>query len=594
MTGPGGPESIRWDGDRMRELAAHLEVKSERLEADRRRVHEALVTAGPPRLELRALVLAAAWCRFQAQQLQQRRALLIAAESRLLSDLDQELPTDQYAPQSGSRRPEAIIDELDTVLTTLRGGGDGPAALDGPNAANGAVELRIAELIYELAVARRSQLLLAATLPEPSTLVRMQYLLDVLAYEIVIRRPRGAPSWSRAAAALADIRRRLDESWFGDVGRGDLLGIHETLADLAPADLDFVIGGLSDAELYRWFRELDGLRGGNLAAPEQSELFADLARRANAAMLFRLATAERAAKFAAIATAVRTVAPDHTAMEFIEICAAHATGSDAALVAALAGLVELEARPRRVVLTKLVEADLIAALSDATSQLLQQMAAERDDPVVVEFFEGVAAAVTGAVTTVAELTVVGLVDGHRFREAWSDLAKMLGLAGAAPLHFLAVALDVGTLRRNPARWLGEVFADIAGAGVGRAARVGRLGRAARRVTRWIEQLDNRVVLRGGRWEVEAGQIVSVLDQLGASADGTAVAAAIARLEVVESYSDELSELTSQLAAPDPAPAITRLAAMAAAARGVIDGLHQSVAAVLATLGQSHPGAPIVP
>lgn len=539
--------AIRWDIDRMSELAAALDAKAGRI----RRLRDLALGAldrGNSLCDPRAMPIAALWADHGAVNLRERAKLLGAAERELLWSLDQ---VDVRASDR-RRMPAMQARSIDVVSVHLDVAHEAAAATVPGSIAAARAEARIATLTFELAVATRAASLMALTPPDPRNLATLDKLIDFLSYEIAKSAPHPPAEWARVAEATEAIRRHLDESWFGDVSRGELETISEILESLSGAELDLVIASLSDAELYRWFRELDGIRGGNLDLTEEMDMFAMVAGKAGAATLIRLAGAERGAKFAEIAAAVQRYSPREVAMEFVEIAAASAATSDDSLGAALAGLVALGEREREIVLASLHSNGLLVDLDVATKAFLSRHTRERDDPVVVEFFEGLLEALGGTVKTIVDLSIGGLVDSHRFRESWSQLAKVIVMIPTDPIQFAAVVVDLDTFAANPSRWLGGASADVLTLGVGRLARLGRLGTLAKSVADWIKKFGRGVVARRGNLELQRGHVIAAIERLHDAADAAAARRVINDALLVESYSDELGDLVSSLADLDSA------------------------------------------
>ncbi|MCP3973821.1 MAG: hypothetical protein GY720_04945 [bacterium] len=526
---------IRWDTSRMAELAVSLDNKSRALAAHRLDMHELCSRLGAA-VGLRHLAIASEWADRRSHDLMERRRMLSEAEETLLWHLDALPPVEPALPRLQSRSTEHIEADLDAAFERLARLSNGVATTAGNRA-----ELRCAELTYELGVAQRNEYLLAESLPHPDVVAAFTEVIDFLGYQIARARPRPTPDWQRVARMVDEIRRLLDESWFSDVGRGDLLAIQQILAGLAPVEIDAVLSRLNTDELYRWFHELDGVRGGNLSETEEAELFAVIARSAGAQALFRLANAEAGTRFGAIAAAVRNEAPLEVALEFIEICAAEAAQSDDALVATLAGLAGLEPRHRTVAATALAEAGLLAQLGAATDAFIRRQSIERNSPLIVEFFEGLLGAIGGAALTVADLSLVGIVDRHRFREAWSSMGGVVGLAFHDPIEFAEIVLDIETLRQNPARWAGAVSSEFVSAGIGRLARLGRLGRLARIASRWLKRVGKFVLLETERVSLRAQHVAATLQEIGGAASAAAVRDALDDLEELEDQVEDLEE-----------------------------------------------------
>ena len=575
---------IRWNATRMAELAAGLERKSGALAGYRLEILETMSRLEVPAIEVRHIAIASEWARLRALDVSTRRQRLIDAEVELLWHLEARPAPNSSRPELRSRPSEAIIADLDGALGTLAWIANG-----GLGRSTAQAEFEVAELTYELALAERNEYLLAESLPDPNVVALFSDLIDYLGYEIAKSNPISSPDWKAVAEATNTIRTLLDESWFRDVGRGDLLEIHHTLGALAAPQVDAVIGQLGDDELYRWFHELDGIRGGNLDEAEESSMFATLARAASAATLYRLAESEGGSRFHQIAAAVRASAPPAVAMEFIELCAADAAAGDDALVAALAGIGELSGRHSSVVATALQEQGLLDQLMESLERFAERHAVERHDPVLIEFLQGLVEATATAAITAADLTVAGLVDRHRFRQAWSDIGAAVNLAITDPAQFARVVIDLETLRHNPARWSGDVAATVASAGAGRLARVGRLGRLANSAATWLKRMSRTVLVNGNRIRVEIGHVTRVLDELRDAADTAAIEETLAALADVDRYAAELGELEAilpDMAVPD---AIEKSSAAAASGAVLVDRI---VATLRAALGHFAAGAPV--
>ena len=551
-------QAVRWDLAAMAELAAAVDAKADRLLSLR---NEALGAAESARLdlEMRHTVITADWSRQAATALRRRRVLLAAADNGLAADLAAIRPTEPpgWKPELRARPLADIEAELGSALAAGR-------------------EALAARLTLELATARRDHLLMAPT-PDFGTIGQLQRLIDYLAYEMAKEVPGPAPDWGEATRAASRIADLLDESWLRDVTRRDLLAINRIVAGLGTAELDAVIGQLEDAQLYRWLREMDGVAGGNLSVEEEAELFRSIAATAGAATLFRIATSERGGKFREIAAAVFQTASPVVAIEFIEVCAAHAMDSENALAAAIGGLAELSADSRIVAYTALQRRGLAADLVAATHSFLEAQIVERDDPVIVEFLEGVIAGLTGAANAMWDLTGSLLVDSHHFRESWAGLAGTFALAARDPLAFIAVVLDLDTLQHNPARWTGTTVADLTSLGVGKLARMGRLGSAAKAVADWLRRLGTKAVDLGSL-EVEAGHLVSTLERLQLAADALAIREAIEQVDEVSDLTARLELLPGEIPDLEITAALALLRQLAAAAESVVDDIAAALAA----------------
>ena len=362
-----------------------------------------------------------------------------------------------------------------------------------------------------------------------------------------------------------------------DVRRSELLAINQIIDELSGAELEAVILQLEDAHLYRWLREMDGIGGGNLAAEEEGTLFRTIVEAASAATIFRLAQSERGGKFAEIAQAVSEAAPPAVAIEFIEICAAHASHSDLALSAALGVLATLAPDARLVAYTALLRSGAAEQLAGAAKSTVDALLIERDDPLVLEFLEGVAAGLTGAGAAIWDLTGSLFVDSHSFREAWAGTGRTIALAWHDPIEFVAVMLDVDTLTRNPARWSGVVAIDLASFGVGRVARLGRLGLAAKSVADWIRRFGARKVGTGD-FEVRAGHLTTTLDRLDGAADVLAIRRLLDHQRQVDDLSGRLEELPGARPSIEIEGALRLIRSIGTAAESLVASIAGEVAA----------------
>jgi len=491
----------------------------------------------PP--QLRAIVIAAEWALHAADAVRHRRSALLAAERELIWQLSRPPTSSRFAPGLRSRPTEAIEGDLEAELRDL----DRP---DTPDRSDAAAGHRIDVLIHELAAAELDRLLMAPVPVAPELLAELIELINHLGYEVARGRPRGVTDWNVVTAALRGIRSALDESWLGDVGRRDLQRINTVLGALSGPELDATISLLTDDELYRWFHELDGVRGGNLAVDEEAELFRLIANRAAPATLLRLALAEGGSRFAEIVAAVSAVAPLETAMEFVELCAAGAATSERLLIGSLTGLAALDETPRRIVLTSLQTAGLLEPLAAATTSFIEANTLGRTEPLIVEFFGGLMAAVRDGAVAIADLSVAALVDRHRFREAWSSLSEVAGLAVDDPAAFVAVVLDIDMLRRNPARWLGATSADLASFGLGKLARLGRLGRTARAVADLFKRIGESQILRVGKARLRAGHLQNLIGRLNAAADALELRSLLVQVEAITAATTELQATVAEL------------------------------------------------
>lgn len=546
--------TIRWDLGRMAEMSTLLERRSTRLHSARIRcldVYEGRTEAPPP---LRTIVLAAEWAGWAAAALRRRRKALLAAETGLIWQLSEPTRTPRFQAKLQARSITEIVADLESACDPSRS-----PAVAGSASGSPPPHHRVLRLLHELAIATHHRLVMSPDPPSPELLAELAELVNYLGYQAVRSRPAGgAIGWHRVFAALDQIRASLDESWFEDVGRGDLQTITAELGALSGPELDAAIGLLTGDELYRWFHELDGVRGGNLDAAEEAELFGLIARRAAPATLLRLALTERGSRFGDIAAAIRDAAPLEVKIEFVELCAAGATDSEQLLVGAVAGLAALDGTSRRIALTSLQTAGLLEPLARATTAFIENSLAERSEPLIVEFFSGLLLAVRDGAAAVADLTVVGLIDRHRFRQAWSSLAGVASLAITDPAEFAAAVIDIEMMRRNPARWLGATTADLATAGLGKLARLGRLGRAARAIADLMTRLGEARLLRAGKVQLEAGHIHDVIGRLDAAADALELGALLEQVEAIEATTAELEAAVDELESLSLQPALDLL------------------------------------
>ena len=551
-------QEIRWDLALIAELANTADARSDKLLALRQEAIEAGGSGGRI-IDLRLAVIAAEWSGQAAAALRRRRVLLASAETRLAGALGAIGPVEPagWKPKLQSRSIDAVEQDLEAALQAGRA-------------------VAAAQLALELATANRNSLLMD---PEPDleAIGQLQRLIDYLAYELARDGASSAPDWSVVADSSQRISHLLDESWFRDVRRSDLLAVTEIIGGLDGAELDAVIVRLEDAHLYRWLREMDGIAGGNLSSGEQAELFRSIAQKAGAATIFRIASAERGGKFPEVSLAVSEWAPPAVAIEFIEICAAHAADSDLALTAALTGLAALRPAARIVAYTALVRTGSAETVSDATSAFLAAQIIERDDPVIVEFLEGVVAGLTGTAAALWNLSGAALVDSHQFREAWAGLGRTIALAAHDPIAFVAVVLDIDTLTKNPARWVGTTVTDLAAVGVSKVARLGRLGTAAQTIADWMRRFRGRS-FDVGRLELEAGHLVTTLDRLHRATDTLAIREALGRLSHVEELTESLRRLPGEIPDLEITAALQLVRTLWETADSVVDEIAEALAA----------------
>jgi hypothetical protein len=516
------------------------------------------------------MVIAALWAEHAAEAIRQRVGALREAEAELIWHLAGQARPDRFRADLRARSREAIVADLELAMHAIEPTvGPKPGSKDPPE------NHRVLRLIYELAVGEHRRLLLAPEAPPPQPMGELVALINYLGYQVARSRPTPAIEWSRVFTALDAIRSYLDESWFADVGRTDLELIRMELESLSAPEFDAAVSLLSDAELYRWFHELDGVRGGNLDPAEEATLFEMIAGRASPATLLRIALAEGGSRFVEITAAVRAAAPLETAMEFIELCAAGAVQSDQLLVASLAGLAALSEGSRRIVLTSLRGDGILDSLAAAATSFIEANSTNRTDPLIVEFFKGLLTAVGDGASAMADLTIVGLVDRHQFREAWSSLGRVVGLAVTNPAEFLAVVIDIDTMRRNPARWLGATTADVATIGIGKLARLGRLGRAARALADLLQRLGDAPILRAGRLQLEAGHLSDVIGHLNGAAAALDLRVLMAQLATVQATTAQLEAAVVELPSLPVARALELLDGAIAAVSAQISRLTGS-------------------
>ena len=375
-----------------------------------------------------------------------------------------------------------------------------------------ALERRLAELAIEELRIQRSLIVLAGAAAAEDAAAEFDSMIAYLSYELAATAPRAHFDLGRVIATTDEIRSLLNESFFGDVSRLELLEIEFLLGSLEPPEFNAVIGRLNDDELYRWFHELDGVRGGNLDLGEEERLFQTIARLGDGDTLWRLANAEFGERFVEIADAVTRLASPETAIPFIARCAEVATESDAAAAAALAGLNRLAPADQQVALVVLADADLLGPLLDTVDKLTRRIAGERDDPIPIEMFEGLVHAVWAPIKSLGGLTIQGLWDHHAFRRSWSQLGRAWQFLFEDPVDFLRAVIDLDGLLHNPAFWIGgiipSVVLSLVGAGAaGRLAVAGRLGRRAQYMITHIDEFVARIRRAAGvRWADEVGAI----------------------------------------------------------------------------------------
>ncbi len=449
--------AYRFDKGLLETEATGLRTAADELSWTGTRVLSVLATAGRHSSSSAALSGVVESMSDRAADLATRVRLLRLAEERILLETD--LATLTCLPDQGStdraaeaerRLLEVTLAEVEVQLESAHGlpGGD-PAALE----LVGALEALAAAISWNL---HRSP---HQPVPDSAVVDR----------------------------SVAAIRADLNESWFGDVSREELLSIGETLADLDQPEFDAVIATLSDDELYRWFHELDGIRGGNLSEAEEAELFTMLTTRGAAATSWRLAQAERGTRFHHLAAAMATHPDPATRLDFLLLAAADADHA----IAALSVLDSLDPAWQTVTAAQLGPKTL-DVLSGTLVTYLDEIDPSHDDAIPIEFLEGIWDGTWEIGSAVAGLTIQGLWDRHAFRENWAGLGGGIALLFRDPKAFVSALIDLEGLKANPTHWAGSLVPDIAAValsgGAAAAARTGKLGATLTRLTTKLDDL----------------------------------------------------------------------------------------------------------
>ncbi len=342
-------------------------------------------------------------------------------------------------------------------------------------------------VVAELEAVRRVTLLDGG---DAAALAELDPLIAILEHELFVGAPKPEVDGTIVTEATDAIRDALNESWFGDVGRGDLLTIQRALADLPATEFDAVIANLSDDELYRWFSDLDGIRGGNLNTEEEAALFGMLAAKGSAETLWRLTLAERGEKLAEMADAVLLHAPTPVRMQYLETAATEYS-NDNELFVAMSVLTSLTDDQTLAVSIALHEAGALDRFGEDAQRLYDAMERGngRDDAIPVEFVEGLFGGVVGAVKGLTALTIQGLWDRHTFKKAWGGVGNLGVMLFTDPGEFLSTVLDLETFGDNPSYWAGQLIPSLIGAkGLTKLARTGRLGTALKSLTAKLDQV----------------------------------------------------------------------------------------------------------
>ena len=393
-----------------------------------------------------------------------------------------------------------------------------------------ALERRLAELAIDELRIERGLIALAGAPGADEAAAEFDSMIAYLTYELAATAPSAHFDLAVVMRATDEIRLLLDESFFGDVSRLELFEIGRILGSLDPPEFNAVIERLNDDELYRWFHELDGVRGGNLDLAEERQLFETIARLGDGDTLWRLANAEFGERFVEIADAVTRLAPPHAAIPFITRCAEMATESDEAAAAALVGLERLAAPDQQVALVVLADAGLLGRLLGVVDGLARRIVGERDDPIPIEMFEGLVDGLWAPIKALGGLTIQGLWDHHAFRRSWSQLGQAWQFLFNDPTRFIKAVVDLDGLIHNPAFWIGGiipavVLSLVGGGAAGRLAVAGRLGRRAQYIITHIDEFVARIrQVVGLRLADEVGAIsdprlARIAREMGVKIDG---------------------------------------------------------------------------
>ncbi|NNJ48505.1 MAG: hypothetical protein HKP18_11830 [Acidimicrobiia bacterium] len=301
-----------------------------------------------------------------------------------------------------------------------------------------------------------------------------------------------SPDERLAVDSVERIQALLDQGWFGDVSRGELLEIGEVFDSLDPATATLVSASLTDGDWSRILRELDGARGGNLNVAEETSLFTSLVTRLSGDQIWRIMSAEE--KGPEILVVAAQFAPPPVLFDLTHQAALHLDGDDQelALSTALTTLTTMGDADQQAATALLAESGTLADLLDAAARTQAELeAANEHGHPVVEFFKGAGGAVKGIWDGVYGLTLQVITDPHRWSTNWGDIGRVAEFAWNSPGDFLYQVADIDTLKDNPGYWLGGLVPDVAAAvftagtatAATRGAKLARLASALRSIDR---------------------------------------------------------------------------------------------------------------
>ncbi len=514
---------VRWDSEAMRSLAEVMRSVAADLDLVPAAVAREMQRLGRTPLNLGGTTQAASWSAAAATDLFRRADDLDRAEVTL-RELGLVCPSPSLpgvAWQAGLdfdwSLEDLLLDQLGRVRAeqarvVAERGYWWESEADEALAAIVALERRLVELAIEELRIQRGLIALTGAPAADDAAAEFDSMIAYLTFELATTAPSAHFDLARVIGATDEIRSLLDESFFGDVSRMELLEIERVLGSLDPPEFNAVVDRLNDDELYRWFHELDGIRGGNLDLDEEARLFETIARLGDGDTLWRLANAEFGERFVEIADAVTRLAPPPVLISFIARCAETATDSDDAAAAALAGLNRLAPADQQVALVVLADAGLLDPLLVVVDGLMRRVAGERDDPIPIEMLEGLLDGLVAPIKTLGGLTIQGLWDHHAFRRSWSRLGQAWQFLFRDPVGFVKAVIDLDGVIKNPAFWIGGiiptvVLSFVGGGAAGRLAVAGRLGRRAHYIVTHIDEFVARIRrVAGLRWADEVGAI----------------------------------------------------------------------------------------
>jgi len=191
----------------------------------------------------------------------------------------------------------------------------------------------------------------------------------------------------------------------------------------------------------------------------------------------------------------------HDQMTFVELVAGDLEAGESVLPTALMLLAGMDEIHQTAVMAQIAGNGDLDALLAAVDKFEESLVVQHSSwGPVGDFAGGVFDSVWASVTGVWGLTLQGLYDQEGWREKWSGVGESVQLLLESPGDFLYHIADIETLRENPARWLGGIAPDVAGAllsggTVTAAARSGRFGSTLARIAGTIDNLPARLSAR---------------------------------------------------------------------------------------------------